>query len=599
MKRSIVPAVAMVLGALLGALPWAGLQTVAADVDPAVLKAESERITGRGGGSGVVISPDGFALTNFHVTRPCGAAMKCGMADGRVYDAVIVGLDPTGDVALIKLLGRDDFPCAELGDSDACRVGDWVFVMGNPFLLATRFKPTVSHGILSGMHRYQYPSRTLLEYADCLQTDAAVNPGNSGGPLFNARGQLIGINGRCSFEKRGRVNVGVGYAISINQIKNFLGYLHSGRIVDHATLGALVTTDEDGRVVVSDILEQSDAFRRGLRYDDEIVRFAGRPITTTNELKNILGIFPKGWRMPLSFRRDGRRYDVMVRLHGVHRQEELFGKPKTPVQPKPIPKPGEKPKPKPEDLKPEKDKPAEKPAPKPKLKPQKPTPGRPARRPRKKAPLPEVVKKHYEAKRGYANYYFNKLNRDRVWKAWADRAGFTSPTGRWTIEASTPDDRAVRFEFGEADGLIKLPGGEFTWTAGEELGSSLGPPRSGGLLLTLHLWRRLAVEGPGKFGAVHYLGTVPLAGHPRLVDVLVGLHGGVECRFFFDPVDHDLLAIEMFPEDDVDPCEVRFSEFRQAEGRMVPGRMEVRIGNDIYGIFRLDEFHFEKTTDPP
>ena len=196
------------------------------------------------------------------------------LSDGVLYDAVIVGSDPTGDVALIKLFGRDDFPSAELGDSDQVRVGDWALVIGNPFLLATDFKPTVSYGLISGVHRYQYPSGTLLEYADCLQTDAAINPGNSGGPLFDAAGRLIGINGRGSFEKRGRVNVGVGYAISVNQIKNFLSYLQSGRIVDHATLGAVVSTDSEGRVVVADILETSDAYRRGLRIDDEIVAFA-------------------------------------------------------------------------------------------------------------------------------------------------------------------------------------------------------------------------------------------------------------------------------------------------------------------------------------
>ena len=246
-----------------------------------VLAAESQRIAvmakarssvlaifdpaGQGGGSGVVISADGYALTNFHVVQPCGKAMKCGMADGQVYDAVIVGLDPTGDVALIKLLGRDDFPHAELGDSDRLRAGDWVFAMGNPFLLATDFQPTVTYGIVSGVHRYQFPAGTLLEYADCLQTDASINPGNSGGPLFDAQGRLVGINGRCSFDKRGRVSVGVGYAISINQIKNFLGVLHSGRIVDHATLGARSSADDQGRVVVADILETSDAYRRGLR----------------------------------------------------------------------------------------------------------------------------------------------------------------------------------------------------------------------------------------------------------------------------------------------------------------------------------------------
>ena len=269
---------------------------------------------GQGGGSGVVISPDGYALTNFHVTKGAGDAMKCGMADGRLYDAVIVGIDPVGDVALIKLLGRDDFPHAEMGDSDKVQVGDWSFAIGNPFLLATDFTPTVSYGIISGVHRYQYPAGTLLEYTDCMQIDASINPGNSGGPLFDSRGQLIGINGRGSFEKRGRVNVGVGYAISINQIKNFLGHLKAGRIVDHATLGARVATRPDGTVAVDDILEESDAFRRGLRYGDEIVRFGGRPIRTVNAFKNVLGIFPKDWRVPLTYRREGKTYDVAVRL---------------------------------------------------------------------------------------------------------------------------------------------------------------------------------------------------------------------------------------------------------------------------------------------
>ena len=195
---------------------------------------------GDGGGSGVIISPDGYALTNFHVVQPSGDYMLCGLADGELYDTVVVGVDPTGDVALIQLLGRDDFPTVRLGDSDQTEIGDWCFTIGNPFILATDFMPSVAYGVVSGTHRYQYPAGTLLEYTDCIQTDAAINPGNSGGPLFNAQGELIGINGRGSFEKRGRVNVGVGYAISINQIQKFLGYLRSGRIVDHATLGATV-----------------------------------------------------------------------------------------------------------------------------------------------------------------------------------------------------------------------------------------------------------------------------------------------------------------------------------------------------------------------
>src|SRR4051812_46783296 len=316
-----VGAALMAIAAVL--LPTAAQAT---DPDPAVLAAESARVetiarisqptiaifdpNGQGGGSGEIISPDGYGLTNFHVASATGAAMKCGLPAGRLLDAVLVGLDPGGDVALIKLIGHSDLPAAKLGDSDSARVGDWVYVVGNPFLLADDFKPTITYGILSGVHRYQYPSGTLLEYADCLQTDAAINPGNSGGPMFDSDGRLIGINGRGSFEKRGRVNVGVGYAISINQIKRFIGVLKSGRIVDHASLGATVSTDAEHRVVVDDILDDTDAYRRGLRYGDELVRFGGRDITSTNAFKNALGTYPVGWRVPLTYRRDGKEYDI-------------------------------------------------------------------------------------------------------------------------------------------------------------------------------------------------------------------------------------------------------------------------------------------------
>src|SRR5262245_57955270 len=178
-----------------------------AEVPPEVASAEKARIAaihnamqpavavfandGKGGGSGVVISPDGYALTNYHVVQPAGSYMKCGMADGRLYEAVLVGIDPTGDVAVIKLLGRGEFSTATLADSNDLKVGDWCVAGGNRFLLATVCQPTVTYGLVSGTHRYQPPAGTLLEYTDCIQTDAASNPGNSGGPLFNANGDLI------------------------------------------------------------------------------------------------------------------------------------------------------------------------------------------------------------------------------------------------------------------------------------------------------------------------------------------------------------------------------------------------------------------------
>jgi S1-C subfamily serine protease len=580
----------------------------AAEVDPAVLEAENQRIetmerakeavvavfatTGRGGGSGVVISPDGLALTNYHVTKPCGHWMKCGMADGKVYDAVLVGLDPTGDVALIRLFGRDDFPCATIGDSDTVQPGDWAFAMGNPFLLATNLQPTVTYGIVSGTHRYQYPSGTLLEYADCIQTDAAVNPGNSGGPLFNAEGRLIGINGRCSFEKRGRVSVGVGYAISINQIKKFLGSLKSGRIVDHATLGFRAVFDEDRRVVVDEILESSDAYRRGLRRNDEIVEFAGRPIDSPNALKNAIGTFPKGWRLPLSYRRDGRREDILVRLAGVHSESDLLRKieggrrAKIPMPPHPHGKTPPKSRKKSDSKKPAEGKEAKKPK-----RPHLPT-AMPKARP--KPPAPEVVKRHYVKKRGYANYFFNELHQQRVWDGWAKTSGDLRGTGRWTIKGTVNQDKKFLIELDDRGARIDLPAGEVRWKASEDVAADLAPPHSGGLLPTLHLWRRLATAGLRRFGDIKYVGTAPLLGDQnRLVDVLAGADGGVSRRYYFDPDEHQLLAIEMFPSEHADPCEVYFDDFRTVDGRVLPKTMEVRFGDEVYGRFTIGDLTFE------
>jgi serine protease Do len=566
-------------------------------VDASVLQAEAQRIAavkkatvsvlaifapgGQGGGSGVVISPDGYALSNFHVVKPCGDAMKCGMADGKLYDAVVVGIDPTGDVALIKLLGREDFPAAQLADSDQVRVGDWCFAMGNPFLLANDFQPTLTYGVVSGTHRYQPPAGTLLEYTDCLQTDAAINPGNSGGPLFNADGDLIGINGRGSFEKRGRVNVGVGYAISINQIKNFLGCLKSGRIVDHATLGAVTASDDKGRVAVNDILEQSDAFRRGLQYDDEIVSFAGRPIQTSNAFKNVLGIYPKSWRVPLSFRQEGQRKDVLVRLRGVHAagelEEKISGRTPDPNQPK-----------KKKDDPPKPDKPRDKKEPdkKPDI-PDVPFGGETKRE------MPKIVKEHFEARPGYVNYYFNKLNQDRIWKALVARGDFTAQQGPWTISGEMYGGGDVQFKLTPGSATIKTVGGEVSIPT-ESLGEDLNPPYSGGLLIAMHIWRRMLQQGPGKFGQVYYYGTAPVAGREGLMDVLVGTHAGVDGWFYFDPANGSLVALEMYPDEDVDPCELYFSDYRQIDGRSLPHQIEVRVGDKRYAAMAIKTFELNK-----
>ncbi len=572
----------------------------AQEVPSVVLQAEQERIAaiekasksavaifargGGGGGSGVVISPDGYALTNFHVVQPCGSHMQCGMNDGKLYDAVIVGIDPTGDGALIKLLGRDDFPVATMADSDKVQVGDWCFAVGNPFLLATDFTPTVTYGIVSGVHRYQYPAGTILEYADCIQTDAAINPGNSGGPLFNAAGDLIGVNGRGSFEKRGRVNVGVGYAISINQIKHFLGCLKSGRIVDHATLGANVTTSSDSRVLVANILESSDAYRRGLRYDDEIVSFGGRAIDTTNAFKNVLGIFPKGWRVPLTYRRDGKETEIIVRLAGVHGEEELLSliqaKPKRPEGPQPEPKkPGE------EDGKPGPKKPGGE---EPKRQDEGPQPGQDPlpMNPHGQAddkPIPPKIAKLIVERHGFANYYFNEQNRDRVWQAFSKRGDFTSQNGSWTFTGDLAGGGKVKLVLADNRATGEFPTGPIMVDPAEDLDEQLGPPQSGGLVATAWLWRQLLVGGPAKFGDLHYYGTAPYQGVADHADVLTGLKNVVETDFVFDPMSGELAVVEMRPTDDLDTCYLRLSDYRDVAGRQVPFRWQIRYGDTVYG----------------
>ena len=532
-----------------------------------------------GGGSGVVITPDGFALTNFHVSKPCGEHMKCSMNNGELYDAVIVGLDLTGDVALIKMLGREDFPAARMGDSDLVRVGQWCFAVGNPFLLATNFQPTVTYGIVSGVHRYQYPAGTLLEYADCIQTDAAINPGNSGGPLFNEQGRLIGINGRGSFEKRKRVNVGVGYAISINQIKHFLGHLNSGRIVDHATLGANVSSDEDGSVVVTNILESSDAYRRGLRYGDQIIAFGGRPIETVNGFKNALGIFPKGWRVPLSYRRDGERFDVHVRLAGVHGAGELIAKvqsgPATP--PLPMPK-------RPDKKEPEGKEPPQRPA-LPKLK----LPELPLVK-----KLPDSVKSVLKTRRGFANYHFNEANRDRVWQALRTKSDFFDQQATWTLRGQVTDQGSMQITLDDDQTLAQITTGQgatdLLIDMTQNLESQLEPAGSGGMLVALHLWRYFMVNGPNKFGELYYLGKAPWPGQPQPVDVLIGTHDAIEAWFYFSPTSGQLLGMEMYPDIGVDPCELDFRDYRKIDGQDVPFEIEIRFGDTQFGLLKLDNF---------
>jgi hypothetical protein len=490
---------------------------------------------------------------------------------------VLAGLDPGGDVALIKLLGDERFPAADLGDSDKVVAGEWVYVAGNPFLLADDFRPSISYGIISGTHRYQYPSRTLLEYTDCLQTDAAVNPGNSGGPLFNSAGELVGINGRCSFEKRGRVNVGVGYAVSINQIKRFLSQLCSGRLVDHGALGATVTTNADHRVVVDDILEDSDVYRRGLRYGDEVTNFAGHEITTANDLKNVLGTYPEGWRIPISFRRGSKLFERGVQLAASHREGELAALLESGPE---APRGGEHPPERPGEKRPSREK--------------QPEPGKSESQASGKAAndLSAEVAKYYEPRTGYANYWFNRYHQQRVWNSFLARGDFAQAGWDLVVRGKTAANEDVEIQLAEDRGSIVMPAGKSEVLFGTSLVESLAPPRSGGLLAAIHLWQRLLVLGPRKFGEVYYFGTLPWSGHNEPPDCLVGLHGGVETRFYFDPTEGDLVGVEMQASSDQDSCEIYFSDIRPEHARRLPHHWIVRHADETFVDLSVTSFEW-------
>ncbi|MCA8951367.1 MAG: trypsin-like peptidase domain-containing protein [Planctomycetes bacterium] len=310
-----------------------------------------------GGGSGVVFDPAGFVLTNYHVVGkpdddydlpdppdppaellerwlaehpgadeaaqkkflkawkddwrdehwPTGTDLykpkKVGMPDGRLYEGIVLGIDPGSDLAVLRLVPKEPgqtWPWCDFGDSDRLLVGETVFAMGNPFLLATDFTPTVTFGIVSGTHRYQSgQGQRLLVYPDCIQVDAPVNPGNSGGPLFNESGQIVGINGRISIGDRGRVNVGVGFAIASNQIVNFLGDLMAGRHAEHGTLDMSAwfmnsgIGDERRRgVYVQQIYSDAVIAAAGVSIGDEITWFNGTEVRSANQLATLIGVLP-------------------------------------------------------------------------------------------------------------------------------------------------------------------------------------------------------------------------------------------------------------------------------------------------------------------
>jgi len=261
-------------------------------------------------GTGFIVSPEGYILTNNHVVNNADEVMVK-LSDGRELKGEIKGVDEKLDLALIKINGGKTLPYAELGNSDALEVGEWVMAIGNPFGLAH----TVTAGIVSAKGRVIGSG----PYDDFIQTDASINPGNSGGPLFNANGKVVGINTAIIAGGGG----GIGFAIPVNIAKATVTQLRESGQVTRGYLGVrfqLLTPelaksfglDSEKGALIANVEKDGPAEKAGLKAGDIIVEYDGKSINEGNELPRYVAVTPIGKRVKVVVFRDGKLKDLYV-----------------------------------------------------------------------------------------------------------------------------------------------------------------------------------------------------------------------------------------------------------------------------------------------
>ena len=265
-------------------------------------------------GSGVIVSPEGYVLTNNHVVD--GATeVKVTLSDKREYVAKIVGTDPKTDVAVLKIDAQNLKPVI-LGDSSKVEVGDTALAIGNPFGVGQ----TVTRGIISATGR---GNLGIEDYEDFLQTDAPINPGNSGGALINDRGELVGINTAILTHSQG--SEGIGFAVPVNLARQVMDQILKNGKVERAFMGILpqdMTPEmakafgqKDARgVVVGDVTANSPAAESGVRRGDILLEVDGKPVATANELRMTISMMQPGTDVRLKVLRDGSEHQISVKL---------------------------------------------------------------------------------------------------------------------------------------------------------------------------------------------------------------------------------------------------------------------------------------------
>jgi serine protease Do len=277
---------------------------------------------GTGFGSGFIIDTDGYVVTNAHVVE--GAEkIRIALHDRREFEATLIGADKRTDLALLKI-DADELVAVKLGDSDKVAVGQWVLAIGSPF----GFEYTATQGIVSGV------SRSLRgdSYVPFIQTDAAVNPGNSGGPLFDTEGKVIGVNSQIYTRSGGYM--GLSFAIPVNVVKNVTQQLMEKGYTSYGWLGVMIqdmdkslaesfALDRPGGALVSQVTPDSPAQEAGIQTGDVILSFAGKDVVNSSGLPPLVGLTKPGVTVDLQVIRDGKPLTLQVTV-GEQQQDRVL-----------------------------------------------------------------------------------------------------------------------------------------------------------------------------------------------------------------------------------------------------------------------------------
>jgi serine protease Do len=268
----------------------------------------------RGLGSGVIVSPDGFVVTNSHLVE--GASeVNVALADGREFTGKVVGLDLGTDIAILKIAATQ-LPSLPFGDSSKVQVGDLALAMGNPFGVGR----TVTMGIVSATGR---GGLGIEDYEDFIQTDASINPGNSGGALTNVRGELIGVN--TAILSPSGLNLGIGFAVPSNMVRSVMDQiLKTGKVtrgfmgvsIQDVTpdLAAAMKLGNTRGALVSDVEPNGPAARAGIQPGDVVVQLNDQPVTESRQLRLLLGAMTPGTPITLRVQRDGMPKNIALTL---------------------------------------------------------------------------------------------------------------------------------------------------------------------------------------------------------------------------------------------------------------------------------------------